>query len=417
MLQDVKLDGTAKGGELVLMEMMNPNPRYIRIETHAGETAETVIARLTAAFNEVSPFNPYRARGQAWNEKGELVPADTVPIVRAKGNLIGHFGGHPGSVFFAGKETGLGIPPPPTSLSVSYDPERQEVSLHWENPDEPYDAIGGSVGPHAGTTTSLVQKAPPPAQQRIPPLDIDRSAARANKGLRRFYVIGCRGGVLSNAAVMTLDYNDGSQQELDTQPFTAGICPNWKAWSAGTEPGALVLEQGTKKEWKRFDQEPGSPVEREDKQYFQWIKTRSPAAVGGVCRKFLGLQAGHTYRIYVRMNTFEMDRVQENWSFSFHAAAHGKAVTLSPEQMAGTAPLPDGSAGALAGLIASFGPGSTTGGQFVERTTEKTGPDARVADVTLPAGAEVITVWFRYSGGPCTGVGFDWIKLKDVTTK
>jgi hypothetical protein len=41
----------------------------------------------------------------------------------------------------------------------------------------------------------------------------------------------------------------------------------------------------------------------------------------------------------------------------------------------------------------------------------------QIGDITMPAGAEVITVWFRYSGPPCPGVGFDWIKLKDVTAK
>ena len=179
----------------------------------------------------------------------------------------------------------------------------------------------------------------------------------------------------------------------------------------------LILEQGTKGEWKRFDQEPKPPVEPEDKQYFQLIKTRSPTVVGGVCRKFLGLQAGHTYRINTRMNTFDMDSVQGNWSFSFHAVPHGKAVTLSSQQMAGTAPLPAGSAGSPAGQVASFGPGSTTKGKFVEYSTEKSAPDTQVLDITLPAGAEVITVWFRYSGPPSSGVGFDWIKLKDVTGK
>jgi len=55
--------------------------------------------------------------------------------------------------------------------------------------------------------------------------------------------------------------------------------------------------------------------------------------------------------------------------------------------------------------------------EIVEYSTEKSGPDAQVLDITLPAGAEVITVWFRYSGPPSSGVGFDWIKLKDITGK
>ncbi len=420
-LSDVKLEGTAKGGELVLMEMLNPNPRYIRIDARAGETAETVIARIAAAINEVSPFNAYRSRMRVRNEGGEMVSGDRIPIVRAEGNLLKPFPADPGGEWvyiFAGTETGLGIPAPPTSLSASYDPRGQEVSLHWENPPEPYDAIGGSVGPHAGTVTSVVRKHRPP-ERRVPLKAWERDFERRDNGLHKFFVYGCRGGVLSNAATITWDYDDPSQQELDTQPFTAGICPNWKAWSSAGEPGMLVLEEGTRGEWKRFDQKVTRTAELtpDDKRFFQLIKTRSPTVVGGVCRKFLGLQAGHTYRIYTRLNTFEMDRVQENWSFSFHAAGHGKAATLSSEQLAGTAPLPDGNAGSLAGRVAAFGTGSTTKGQFVERSTEKAGPDSPVLDITLPPGAEVITVWFRYTGPPCTGVGFDWIKLKDVTAK
>ena len=79
--------------------------------------------------------------------------------------------------------------------------------------------------------------------------------------------------------------------------------------------------------------------------------------------------------------------------------------------------LPAGSAGSPAGQVASCGPGSTTKGKFVEYSTEKSGPNSQVLDITLPTGAEVITVWFRYSGPPSSGVGFDWIKLKDITTK
>jgi len=415
MLTSMKLDGIAKGGELVLLEMLNPNPRYIRIDTHAGETAETVIARMAAAINEVSPFNPNRSRARLLNEKGELVSGDEVPIVRAEGNLLKSLGGSPGAYIFAGTETGLGIPSPPTSLSASYDAGSQEVSLHWENPPGPYDAIKSSVGIQAGTATGGVLKYPPPRKRHILPKVFSSDVVRGNKGLRRFTVIGCRGGVLSNAAVITLDYDDNSQQELDTLPFTGGICPNWKAWSHGGEPGMLVLKQGTKGEWKQFDQTPKAPIEPRDRNFFQRIKTSSPAVVGGVYRKFLGLQPGRTYRVYTRMNTFEMDRVHENWSFSFHAVPHKKTVTLSSEQMAGTAPFPDGSVGSLARQVASYGPGSTTKGRFVECSTDKSDPNCQVQDITLPPGAEVITVWFQYSGPPSSGVGFDWIKLKEIT--
>lgn len=415
MLSKVKLVGAAKGGELVLLEMLNASPRYIRIETRAGEPAEEVISQLAAAINEISPFNPYRAWARIPNERGEIVPGDQVPIVRPQGNLLGNFGGDPGGYIFAGTETGLGIPPPPTSLSVSYDPQTQQVSLHWENPDEPYDAVkskfGGVQGGHA---TTAIAKSSPPRKRSIPPKLVDRQGSRDNKGLRRFHVIGCRDGVLSNAAVITLNYEDNSQEELDALPFTGGIAPNWKRWATG-ETEMLVLEQGSKGEWKRFDQAPKAALAPDDKPLYQLIRTRSPAVVGGVWRKFLGLKSEHTYRLWVRMNTLEMDEAESNWSFSFHATPHESTVTLTPAQMAGTTPLPDGSSGDKAGLIAVYGAGATTKGKFAEIVTGEQGSDAQALDITLPPDAQVITVWFRLTGAAPSGVGFDWIKLKDMT--
>lgn len=397
MLTNLKLEGTANGGELVLLEMHIPNPRYIAIDTRQGETAETVLARMAAAVVENRPFNPH----QAW------------PI-RAEGNLLKSFPGSPGSYLFAGTETGLSIPPPPTSLSASYDREHQQLSLAWENPGELYDAIGGSLGVQPGTSTRMVQPYPLPTR-RPPGSEREDFNDRRDDGLRRFYVVGCRGGVLSNAAVITWDFDDDSQAELDVQPFTAGVGPNWRRWSYGKDSNSLVLEQGTKGGWKRLDQNPKRVLKPDEKRFFQWIKTRSADVTGGVCRKFLGLEGGHTYRVYTRMNTFEMDKAEGAWSFSFHAAAHAKGVTLTPEQMAGAAAPPDGNSGSLAGQVAAYGPGATTKGKFEEVSTEKKAGPHSPLDITLPPEAEVITVWFRYHGPPSGGVGFDWIKLKDVT--
>lgn len=396
----LRLEGTAKGGELVLLEMRNPNPRYLRIDTYPGESAEVVLARMAAAIVENRPFNPY----QVWN-------------VRAEGNFMVSLPGNPGSYTLAGTETGLGIPPPPTSLSASYDPDAQEVSLYWENPDESYDALGGSIPVQPGRTASLVQNAPP-IQRRFAETPSGRFEQRREQGLRRFYVLGCRNGVLSNAAVITFNYQDNSQEELDTLPFTGGVAPNWKAWAGGSDKQAILLSQGTKGEWKRFDQEPRVAIEPDDRTFYQVIKSSSPEGVGGVYRKFLALKPGHTYRLWTRMNTFDLDEAQGDWAFTFHAAPQPAGITLSPEQMAGIAPLPDGESGPDAGLVAAFGPGATTRGKFVECSTGARGSHSTAADITLPDGAEVITVWFRYHGPPSAGgVGFDWIKLKDISAQ
>jgi len=153
----------------------------------------------------------------------------------------------------------------------------------------------------------------------------------------------------------------------------------------------------------------------EEKSFFQLIRTRSPDVAGGVWRKFLGLQPGHAYRLSTRISTLPMDSVQGNWSFSFHAVPHKKEASLTAAQMAGAAALPDGSAGATAGLIARYGPEQATKGKFVEVSTGKQEEGGRAADITLPADADTLTVWFRLTGANATGVGFDWIKLKDVT--
>jgi hypothetical protein len=86
--------------------------------------------------------------------------------------------------------------------------------------------------------------------------------------------------------------------------------------------------------------------------------------------------------------------------------------------MAGAAALPNGASGPTAGRIVAFGPGNTTNGKFAEYSTEKAGADGKSMDITMPDGADTITVWFRYQGPPSgSGVGFDWIKLKDLTAK
>ena len=116
----------------------------------------------------------------------------------------------------------------------------------------------------------------------------------------------------------------------------------------------LVLEQGARGEWKQFEQKPKAPLEADDKPFFQLIKTKSSNVIGGVCRKFLGLKPGHTYRLWTRMNTFEMEKVSENWSFSFHAVPHAKLVSLIAEQMAGTDKCPATIAERLARAAIAF---------------------------------------------------------------
>ena len=141
------------------------------------------------------------------------------------------------------------------------------------------------------------------------------------------------------------------------------------------------------------------------------------------------------------MNTLNMT-TSGNWRYSFHAAVNAPGgPDLTPDQMAGLIPLPDGSSGLTAGRIAEYkskghpdvppgppagvppGPpegiqGVITNNQWIERTTDENppGPGKVIGNITLPPGADTITCWLRLEGaGEVSGVGMDWIALEDLT--
>lgn len=61
-------------------------------------------------------------------------------------------------------------------------------------------------------------------------------------------------------------------------------------------------------------------------------------------------------------------------------------------------------------------PASTTNGQWVERTSDQVAPDNKIGNITLPPGADTITVWLRLEGsGDVSGFGMDYIALEDLT--
>jgi len=125
----ITLTGSASGGTLYLVEMTSRRPTYISIETRPGESANSVAKRLARKVEEENPFG--------WSG-----PSGLTSLHHGSGTIecVG-FGG----CVFAGSETGLGIPGPPTSLSASYNAETKEVKLRWENPPQRYDTM--SLGP------------------------------------------------------------------------------------------------------------------------------------------------------------------------------------------------------------------------------------------------------------------------------
>jgi len=400
---EYEFQGVASGGSLILAESFNRNARFVSIQTYAGESAESVASRLAEAINQTNPF-----------EWGGVRLGDT-PVHSSGATLSGLLGGGKAGYMFAGSETGLGIPEPPLSVSCSYDQEKDQILVNWINPTGGYDRIhvgmnwdrnswsgGGRV---QGQSTSFV---------------IGRKSYRHAIDLNDLYVyvIGFKNELPSNAGAIHVSSGGRVQEELFGIPFTNNISPNWTAWTTGANASEVGFEQVVRERYvHRANGRYYNPVHRpETKPFSQMIKTMAPNVKVGVWRKFLGLTPGHTYRISARLNTLEMDACKGNWSFSLHAAHNGPTGSdLTTQQLAGLAPLPDGGSGPKAGRIALYGPGMTTNGKWIKRSTDKPGPGLEIRDITLPAGVDTITVWVRHSGSDSTGVGIDWVKLQDLS--
>lgn len=385
----ITLKGNAEGGVLTLVEIPQRNCRYVSISTEPGEVSESVATRLADIINNSNPFG--------WSGGNfEVIAKDS------SFTLLGQ----PGTYAFAGTEKGLGIPEPPTSLSGKYDMDNDQVILNWQNPASGFDKIFICKYGLPWPTYSMIAGS---EEQYVYGL-------RGRKvGPIYFCIIGIRDGVPSSPGAIYLSGN--SQEELFGIPFNDGIAPNWTAYVMAGDKNAVRFEQGVK---ERFVSARGegynSITHPATKPFYQVIKTESPNVVAGVWRKFLGLTPGHTYRISARLSTLEMDQAQGDWSFSMHAVYNLPGeVDLTFEQLSGLAALPDGSKGAAAGRIALYEPGLTTNRTWQERSTGKKWRGLGAADITLPPGADTITVWVRHSASDSTGVGIDWVKLEDLS--
>jgi len=373
----ITLNGTASGGTLVFVERLwGATPRYVSINTSAGESPADVATSLASALRETIPisFGSVKAFG----------PALRLPLTF-------------GSEALAGTETGLGIPKPPLSLSGRYDPKSDQVILNWSNGAESYDELRVHLNEApAGTTTY-----PYASNGRF----------KTEYG-RTYFVNGVHGGVPSNYAI--IDVSEHAQEELDCPPFYNGIMPNWSSWSSAK--GAAKFEQAVKPkvDLKELVQVPQNIDGPDDKPFYQLIKTTAPTVQAGIWRKFLGLIPGHTYRLYARLNTLDMDTAKAEWSYSLHAAYNARSgADLTVDQLSGKSALPDGSTGVSAARIVQYGPSVTTKGEWSQSATGDAG--SQVKDITLPDGVNTITVWVRHSGANTTGVGIDWVKLEDLT--
>jgi hypothetical protein len=344
----IPFTGTASGGTLVLAGTLNRNASAVAVETAPGETAESVARRLAQRLNE----EPWWGMSHPGRE-----------VARSSAGTLLNLPGDLADYMIAGTEHGLGIPPPPTSLTCNYDSSSGALILRWSNPPGGYDTLrliwnwdkynhrGGAAFP--GTTDSYtmdLRNAPP--EKKIADLDI--------------WLIGLRKGIPSDAAAMHV--SNSVQQELFGIPFANDTAPNWTAWSLGG-PDATKPEMATRQMWVPKGRLYDSVRSADRKPYQQVIRGAGEAGgTGGVSRRFLGLFPGHIYRITVRLNTMSTSlKDNADWSYSFHAVAGDAAKgNLTARQMAGLDALPDGDKGPTAGQVCQYDAHRTTQGKYEE---------------------------------------------------
>jgi hypothetical protein len=395
---DLSFKGSASGGTLVLATTRNRSVEFVSIATSRGESADSVVSHLADAINGFISVDTSHARydkNKLW--QGDFRALGSGGTLTLPGSIQGYILG--------GTEVGLGIPEPPTSLTCSQ--QGSKIVLRWINPLRPYDFIVAKV---YWTDFDNVSTNRLPASAESFTVDTGRIPLDIQDA--DFRVVGVRDNIPSNAA--SIHVSGFAQSELYGIPFTDNIAPNWKAWTGG-QPDKLVLECLDK-----YPQARGfiPATTLQTKPFYQVIKAPGSNASHGIYRQFLGLPAGHTYRLTACVSTLEMDSVTSPWSFSVCAAAGtSSSSNLTAQQMAGAAPLPNGTQGPKAGCVASFASGRTTKGQFsFVLTGDRDEQGEEVAHIALPPGTDSITVWLRFScSDPQGKVAFSGVMLEDIT--
>jgi hypothetical protein len=309
----------------------------------------------------------------------------------------------------AGTETGLGIPKPPLSLSCSYDKTLDKIHLKWINPAEAYD----SIRLHCFCLRKKARRLS--HSETLPGAATEITINRGIMNVDEFdaHIIAYKNGIPSNSVAVRLTDGGYCQSEVYGVPFIGDVAPNWSAWSTTPKPDATKFKEGTK-----FAGDPLTMYSLLAKTLHQVIKAPGNGTVHGVCRKFLGLTPGHTYRLTAALNTLEMDSVNGDWELAVCAAANGSdGKDLTPQQMAGLVALPDSSKGLEASRRFSYGPRNTSRGIWeLSLTGHKKFLRPASSHITMPAGADTLTVWVRFKCSDSNGkIAFSGVKLEDVT--
>lgn len=386
MKSEIELHGTASGGFLALSMCLSRRPAYVVVETHAGESAAAVLARLATKINETDPF--------LWwgRDRPNVRRSADVSGVKAVGNKLTELGS---GLILGGTDRGFDIPEPPVFLSGSYELDNDRLVVRWVNPRQDHDRIrcSGKTLP-AGSSMCVFDRA-----------DLGERWAQEVS----FAVIAMRGKTPSCAGLITVRTN--AQEELANFPFYNGVMPNWATWSTSDDPSATEFTQGIKE-----GVPPRAGIERrQSKKFYQVVRVRRAGVQAGIWRKFLGLIPGHVYRISARLSTLEIEARSNDWSLALCAAyTPNKGGDFTVSQLAGVEALPDGQLGEGAGRIAAYGPGSVTGGGWVEHSTADSTAGMAIKHIALPRDADSITVWVRHSGVTTSGIGIDWVRCEDM---
>jgi len=417
----IMFTGEASGGTFIFYKYLGGNAKCAIVETTAGEPAETVINRLADVIEERNPFDWIIVRSRNREIKSRVVTA-------SRGELRG-LAGSCGPYLIAGTETGLGIPQPPRFLTSNYDPDANVITFRWVNPSpNAYDSVTivnrrGSSATLSGNSESYVFDLNKYLANMLKDMEIYNKLVEARGahfdypsdllGDLDFWVFGEKNDIPSNAAAIRINRN--YQEELFGIPFTSGIAPNWQSWSLDADKDRVLFQEGKREENSNVSFNPVSIVDANS--FYQVISTGEKDGPGGVFRKFIGLTPGHTYRIKIRVAILSEPN-EKQWSFSVHAAPNGPdGRDLSPRQMAGLETLPTGEKGNAASKMALYDSSLSTKGKFVEISTGRTVGGQENKDITLPSGADSITVWVRCAGSRGLSAAIDWISLEDLSVQ
>jgi hypothetical protein len=378
------ISGKSSGGMLTVMRVPAWNCPYVIVTNMPGDSASTVIARLSKALSDCAACSKYYG-GMVYHTNNNLV-------------LIGY------GWIFGGTDNGFNIPKAPTAFTASC--QSNILTLKWNNEAE-YDSIelfidGIRVATLPGSATQYT---------------LDNHNTYHSLFLSRlrdvtFSICVVKSGTPSNGSVLRLKNRTLEELLLNT-PFLAGVAPGFEKWTDHKNHYLIDFEQGSLPEMM-----PATDVRwLEGKGFYQMLGCQG-ASRGGVARRFIGLNPEHTYRVSARLNVLEAPK--DNWTFSMHAAANPPGgARLSAEQVAGQSDLPNASKGSSAGQIVRLDSNHQARGQWENHSSSETSSDNVAKDITLPAGADSLTVWFRLEGSTSgkTSVGIDSVTIEDLGIK